>query len=70
MADIVCVKVFGSRIDAEIAKSALAAAHIESYMDADDAGGMYPFPMSGHHKGVRLFIKSTDQKAAKGVLKL
>jgi hypothetical protein len=70
MADIVCVKIFGNRSDAEIAKSALAAEHIESYLDADDAGGMYPFPMSGHTKGVRLFIKNSDKVNAEKILKL
>ncbi len=68
MSDIICVKVFGSRTDAEIAKSALAAAGIESYLDADDAGGMYPFPMSGNPKGVKLLIKSSDSIEAKKVI--
>jgi hypothetical protein len=70
MADILCIKAFGNRSDAEIAKSALAARHIDSYLDADDAGGMYPFPMSGHQKGVRLFIKNNDKQKAKQILKL
>ena len=68
MADIVCIKVFVSRSEAEIAKSALAASNIESYLDADDAGGMYPFPMSGHQKGVRVFIKKADEAQANKIL--
>lgn len=70
MADVVCVKVFGYRTDAEIAKSALAAAGIQSYLDADDAGGIYPFPLSGHTKGVRLFIKNQDKAKATKILNI
>jgi hypothetical protein len=62
--NIVLLKTFPNRITAEIAKSALEAQRIESYIDADDAGGMYPFPLSGHTKGARLFIKKTDEKRA------
>jgi len=70
MADIVVVKTFGSRTDAEIAKSALAAGGIESYLDADDAGGMYPFPMSPKTNGVKLFIKKSDEAKAKKIVNL
>ena len=68
MSDIVCIKIFGSRTDAEIAGSALRANNITSYIDADDAGGMYPFPLSGRTKGVRLFIHDTDSAVAKKIL--
>ena len=67
--DIVCIQTFGSRSEAEVAKSALAAGGIESYLDADDAGGMYPFPMTPNTKGVQLFIKSSDKENAKNILK-
>lgn len=59
-----CVKTFSSRTEAEIAKSALAAEHIESYIEADDAGGMYPFMT----EGIRLFVKKTDVQKAKKIL--
>jgi len=66
--DIILLQTFPDRVSAEIAKSALDAAHIKSFIDADDAGGMYPFPLSGHMKGVRLFIKKIDEKKAKNAL--
>lgn len=49
---IVCVKSFMSRMEAEVAKSSLEAAGIQSIIEADDAGGAYPFPMSVSGKGV------------------
>jgi hypothetical protein len=38
---------YPARTDAELAQSALEAAGIESVIAADDAGGAYPFDLSG-----------------------
>lgn len=58
------IKIFGSRTEAEIAKSALTARHIDSYLDTDDAGGMVP----SLPEGVRLYVKKGDALKAKELL--
>jgi hypothetical protein len=56
---------YRSRSDAEVAQGALAAAGIESVVEADDAGGAYPFDLTG---GVRLLVEEADAKDAAVVL--
>jgi hypothetical protein len=45
--DLVKVKSFSSRTEAEIAKGLLASHGIKSLITADDVGGMFPYPLSG-----------------------
>jgi len=59
------VGVYPTRSDAELAQSALAAAGIASEVAADDAGGAYPFDLSG---GVRLLVAESDAEDAAAVL--
>jgi len=59
------VGVFPTRTEAEIAQTALTAAGIESVLAADDAGGAYPFDLSG---GVRLLVEEADAQLAAEVL--
>ena len=59
------VGTYPSRSDAEIAQGALAAAGIESIVVADDAGGAYPFDLTG---GARLVVDSSDFEVAVDVL--
>jgi hypothetical protein len=59
------VATFGTRTDAELAQSALAAAGIPSEIAADDAGGAYPFDLSG---GARLLVDEADAEDAATVL--
>ena len=54
-----------TRSDAELAQSALAAAGIESVLVADDAGGAYPFDLTG---GVRVVVDEADAESAAEVL--
>jgi hypothetical protein len=56
---------FNTRSDAEIAQATLAAAGIPSVIAADDAGGAYPFDLSG---GARLLVDETDARDAAEVL--
>jgi Putative prokaryotic signal transducing protein len=56
---------YPTRSDAEIAQGALAAAGIASVISADDAGGAYPFDLSG---GARLLVDDTDAEAALSLL--
>ena len=56
---------FATRSDAELAQGALAAAGIASVIAADDAGGAYPFDLTG---GARLLVERKDAEDAAAVL--
>ena len=56
---------FSTRGDAELAQSALAAAGIQSVVTSDDAGGAYPFDLSG---AARLLVDGEDAEEAAAVL--
>jgi hypothetical protein len=56
---------FPTRSDAELAQSVLAAAGIASVLAADDAGGAYPFDLTG---GARLLVEDEDAEDAATVL--
>jgi hypothetical protein len=56
---------FLTRIDADLAKTALEAAGIEAAVSADDVSGMRPHLWMG---GVRLLVNSLDLERAKAVL--
>jgi hypothetical protein len=62
---MVVIRTFPSRFEAEIAQGALTAAGIDSEISADDAGGAYPFGLSG---GVRLLVEEADAEDAAKVL--
>ena len=59
------VGAYSTRSDAELAQSALAAAGIMFLVVADDAGGAYPFDLTG---GVRLLVAEADAEDAAEVL--
>jgi len=59
------VGAYTARSDAEIAQAVLAAAGIPSTIAADDAGGAYPFDLSG---AARLLVDGADANAAATVL--
>ena len=54
MSDIVCVKTFSGRLEAEIAKGMLEAHGIRAMVAADDAGGFRP--ELAFSFGVRLLV--------------
>lgn len=56
---------YRTRSDAEFAQVRLASAGIASVIAADDAGGAYPFDLSG---GARLLVDEADPEAATAVL--
>jgi hypothetical protein len=62
---VVSVGVYPTRSDAELAQSALAAAGIASVVQSDDAGGAYPFDLTG---GSRLLVDELDVESATAVL--
>jgi hypothetical protein len=62
---VVPVGTYPTRSDAELAQTALTAAGIASVVSSDDAGGAYPFDLSG---GARLLVDEADVEAATMIL--
>jgi hypothetical protein len=62
---MVQVAAFPARSDAELAQAVLAAAGIQSLVTADDAGGAYPFDLTG---GARLLVEEADAEDATAIL--
>jgi hypothetical protein len=58
MKDVVCVRSFPNRIEANIAKGKLESEKISSFISSDDEGGMIPFQFG--KEGVQLFVKAED----------
>jgi hypothetical protein len=63
---LVVVRMFGDRIEAELAQSALEAAGIESMLRADDVGGLRPHMALTN--GVAVLVRSDDARQADLVL--
>ena len=59
------VGAYPTRSDAELAQTVLAAAGIPSLVTADDAGGAYPFDLTG---GARLLVDEANAEDAAEVL--
>ena len=65
MADLVRIKTYQSRIEAELVKGFLESNGIKAMVSADDVGGMNP-ALLWATGGVRLLVKKKDiQKAIK-----
>lgn len=62
---LVAVGTFLSHVDADLARSALEAAGIDSMVRSDDCGGMYPTPWMGR---IQLLVRADDASAAQDVL--
>ena len=65
-ADLVVVRSFLNRFEAETARSALEAAGIDSLIRADDAGGMQVAMSMGH--AVELLVRGEDADQAAEIL--
>jgi hypothetical protein len=63
---MVVVGTYATRSDAELAQALLSAAGITSVLAADDAGGAYPFDLTGG--GPRLLVDESDAEAAAAIL--
>jgi hypothetical protein len=66
MSDLKIIKIFGSRIEAEIAKGFLQSNDINSVIISDDAGSMYP--AQDIVSGVRLMVGEKDFQEAEKLL--
>ena len=67
MSELVCVKTYNNRLDAELDKSFLDSEGIQAMISADDAGGMRP-DLLWATGGVRLLVKDEDAEKALGML--
>ena len=63
---MIAVGSYATRGDAELAQTVLAAAGIASVLAADDAGGAYPFDLTGG--GARILVDEADAQDAAAVL--
>jgi hypothetical protein len=59
---------YRTRSDAELAQSALAVAGIASEVIADDAGGAYPFDLTGAVRLVMVGANEADVESALALL--
>ncbi len=64
VSDLVTVALFGSVLDAEVARNLLESNGIRAAVFADDAGGMYP-PLGA---GVRVVVRQEDATRAREIL--
>ena len=62
---MIAVAAYPTRADAELAQAALEAEGIPSLIASDDAGGAYPFDLSG---GARLLVAEADAERAAAIL--
>jgi hypothetical protein len=63
---LVVLRTFANRFEADVAKSALDAAAIDSMVRHDDAGGMRPGLWVG--RGVELMVRAEDAARAAATL--
>jgi hypothetical protein len=66
--ELVVVRTFMNRFEADVARSALEAAAIDSMVRPDDAGGMRPGLWIG--RGVELIVRTEDAVRAREILNI
>jgi len=62
---LIPIGTYATRTEAEIVEGLLASAGIDASIRADDAGGAYPFELSG---GAQVLVEESDAEAASQVL--
>jgi hypothetical protein len=65
MAQEISVATVRTREEAEVVRGLLESAGIDAWIVADDAGGAYPFLLSG---GAHVMVDESDRDAATAVL--
>jgi hypothetical protein len=60
------VRTFQNKLEAEMARGLLESAGVQAWLASDDAGGAYPFQLSGG--GVRLMVAEADAAVAAELL--
>ena len=62
---LIAIGTYGTRDEAEVVHGLLAAAGIDASIRADDAGGAFPFVLSG---GAQVLVDESDATAASELL--
>ena len=62
---LITIGTYGTRDEAEVVQGLLASAGIEASIRADDAGGAFPFVLSG---GAQVLVEESDAAAASELL--
>jgi putative signal transducing protein len=63
--ELVVLRTFENVMNAELAKSALDSAGVDSFIQSDDAGGMRPHLVMNR---VRLVVRAADASEASSIL--
>jgi hypothetical protein len=63
--ELIAIGTYGTRDEAEVVQGLLASAGIEASIRADDAGGAFPFVLSG---GAQVLVDESDATAASELL--
>jgi hypothetical protein len=66
--EVVALHVFNTHVEADLARSALEAAGIDSVIAADDAGGMRPH--MDLTRGVVIMVRVEDAERARQILEI
>ena len=61
MKELICIKTYPNRVDAELAKTLLEENGIKAMISGDDAGGIHPGLLWGTG-GARLLIQEKDKE--------
>ena len=69
MKDVICIKTYQFRYEAELAQKLLENKGIKAAVIADDAGGMYPAGLGDMFCEVRLLVRKEDAQRASESLK-
>ena len=67
--DLIVVKEYLTRNQAVIAQSKLNVFDIPSFIESDDAGGLYPFPNQSGFGRTKLLIRIKDKEKAEKLLR-
>jgi hypothetical protein len=67
VSDLIVVRTFADRFEAELAHSALEAAGIEAIVRSDDAGGLRP--ALAFSNGAELLVRAADAPRADEILR-
>ena len=65
MSQLIAIGTYRTRDEAEVVQGLLAPAGIEASIRADDAGGAFPFVLSG---GAQVLVDESDATAASELL--
>jgi cell division protein FtsN len=65
VSQLIAIGTYGTRDEAEVVQGLLAAAGIEASIRADDAGGAFPFVLSG---GAQVLVDEGDAPTASELL--